>query len=722
MDWVNPAALFGALFALLMALSFIILRYYLKRFRFNEARFEAAALGSDAVIWDTEEPYGFYYVSDSWYERMGYGPGEVSGQQSIWWDLIHPDDAPKAQVAKEEHLKGATPFYKTEYRMRKKDGDYIWFEVRGKAIKEKDGRLRRFAGSMIDITEKKNYELRLHESYHELKSGEENYRLIIDAVNDGIWEMDYDKGDLYLSPRLKEMLGCEDGPDMNLQMLFQMLHPEDRNRLRMAAMRHIRYRTDNFQVEYRLRQNNGKYNWYLGRGKALFNEQGEVYRLAGSNTDIHQLKIVQEELHSLAYYDSLSGLPNRLFMLEELDRFSKSPEGEAAIFFIDMDNFKFINDTLGHKSGDKLIRQVSQKLTTLLPSGGKLFRLGGDEFVYFIKNLKNRNDVNGIAETIIRKFKQPIRINSSNLYVSVSIGIACYPEDGRDTEELLKNADVAMYKSKKAGKGIYTVYNKTMHSALSERMNIDKHLRNALDHDEFLLHYQPQMNLLTGQIDGFEALLRWHNPELGLVSPMMFIPVAEDNRVIIPIGEWALITACAFMKGMHDKGYADCRISVNISVIQLVQEDFVTTVLEILEDTGLAPQYLELEITESIFMESYEPIIDKLEILRSLGVRIALDDFGTGYSSLSYLKQLPISTLKIDKAFIDNLPEETKNCSLTEAIIAIGHKMGLEVVAEGVETYKQLAYLKDSGCDLIQGYFLSRPVTEDEAEALLQRY
>ncbi|GIP24197.1 GGDEF and EAL domain-containing protein [Paenibacillus sp. J22TS3] len=722
MDWAGPAALFGAAFVLLLAIGFIVLRYYLRRLRFNEKRFEAAALGSDAVIWDTVDPFGHYYVSDSWYERMGYAPGEVSGHQDKWWDLIHPEDAPKVAKARDEHLKGLTPFYKTEYRMRKKNGDYIWFEVRGKAIRQSDGRILRFAGSMVDITEKKNYELRLTQSYNELKASEENYRLIVDAVNDGIWEMDYEKGHLYLSQRLKEMLGFADRPEMNMQLLFQKIHPEDRGRVRSAALRHIRQRTEHFQVEYRLRQDNGIYNWYLGRGKALFNEQGQVYRLAGSNTDIHRMKQVHEELHTLAYYDSLSGLPNRLFMLEELDRFFRSPEGEAAVFFIDMDNFKFINDTLGHKSGDKLIRQVSQRLASLLPAEGILFRLGGDEFVYFLKGLESRSAVLGIAENVIRKFKQPIRINSSNLYASVSIGVACYPEDGQDTEELLKNADVAMYRSKKAGKGLCTMYDKTMQSALLERMNIDKHLRNALDHDEFILQYQPQMNMVTGQIDGFEALLRWHNRELGKVPPGLFIPVAEDSRVIIPIGEWALITACAFMKAMHDKGYPECRISVNISVIQLVQEEFVTTVLDILEDTGLAPQFLELEITESIFMESYEPIIDKLEILKSLGVRIALDDFGTGYSSLSYLKQLPISTLKIDKAFIDNLPEENKNRSLTEAIIAIGHKMGLEVVAEGVESYKQLSYLKDSGCDLIQGYFLSRPVNEDEVEALLQRY
>ncbi|MNH91143.1 Phytochrome-like protein cph2 [compost metagenome] len=722
MDRINLIALLSIVFALVVASGLLVLRYHIKRLHINEERFRVSAKGSGAVIWDTLIPSGMYYVSDSWYELMGYSIGEVEGRLEVWEQLVHPEDISEVRRARQEHLEGRTPFYYTEYRMRKKDGDYIWFAVRGKATGGADGRHIRFAGSMIDITEKKLYELRLQQSYNELKTSEENYRLLIDAVNDGIWEMDYEKQVLHLSPRLIDMLGCADQPDFSMRRLFQRIHPDDRGKLKLAALRHIKQKTDYFQAEYRLRQDSGRYNWYLGRGKALFNERGEVYRLAGSNTDIHKMKQVQEELHYLAYYDSLSGLPNRLYMLEDLDRFFRDPEGQAAIFFIDMDNFKFINDTLGHKSGDKLIRQVSQKLATLLPLEGMLYRLAGDEFVYFIKNVENKEAVLSIAANLIRKFKQPIRINSSNIYATVSIGVACYPEDGEDTEELLKNADVAMFRSKKAGKGVFTIYNRTMHSALAERMNIDKHLRNALDQDEFLLQYQPQMNVQTGRIIGFEALLRWHNPELGRVPPILFIPVAEDSRTIISIGEWAMIAACAFMREIHERGYPECRISVNISVIQMVQEDFVTMVLDILEDTGLAPQYLELEITESIFMESYEPIIHKLEVLRSLGVRIALDDFGTGYSSLSYLKQLPISTLKIDKGFIDNLPEEDKNRSLTEAMIEIGHKMGLEVVAEGVESYQQLAYLKDNGCDLIQGYFLSKPLDEDEVEALLLRY
>lgn len=722
MDWINLIGILNIVFVLVVALYLLVLRYHIKRLRMSEERFRVSTKGSGAVIWDTVFPGGVYYVSERWYEIMGYSFGEVDGRQEIWEQLVHPEDISEVRRARQEHLEGGTPVYNTEYRMRKKDGGYIWFSVRGQATRGANGRQIRFAGSMIDITEKKLYELRLQQSYDELKTSEENYRLLIDAVNDGIWEMDYEKKVLHLSPRLIDMLGCADQPDFSMRRLFQRIHPDDRGKLKLAALRHIKQRTDYFQAEYRLRQDSGRYNWYMGRGKALFNEQGEVYRLAGSNTDIHKMKQVQEELHYLAYYDSLSGLPNRLYMLEDLDRFFRDPEGQAAIFFIDMDNFKFINDTLGHKSGDMLIRLVSQKLATLLPLEGMLYRLAGDEFVYFTKNVVNKEAVLSIADNLIRKFKQPIRINSSNIYATVSIGIACYPEDGEDTEELLKNADVAMYRSKKAGKGVFTIYNRTMHSALAERMNIDKHLRNALDQNEFLLQYQPQMNVQTGRIIGFEALLRWHNPELGRVPPILFIPVAEDSRTIISIGEWAMITACAFMSGIHERGYSECRISVNISVIQMVQEDFITMVLDILEDTGLAPQYLELEITESIFMESYEPIIHKLEILRSLGVRIALDDFGTGYSSLSYLKQLPISTLKIDKGFIDNLPEEDKNRSLTEAMIEIGHKMGLEVVAEGVESYQQLAYLKDHGCDLIQGYFLSKPVDEDEVEALLLRY
>ncbi|MBP2001554.1 diguanylate cyclase (GGDEF)-like protein/PAS domain S-box-containing protein [Paenibacillus shirakamiensis] len=721
MNWVVGSFIFICVGLLGFLWTSYRLYQYKRRLHDSEERYHTASYGSDIIIWNMDIAKEKYYISDPWYALMGYVRGEFKGQLQSWRSLIHPEDRLSAEVARAAHMTGNQAIYRAEYRMRKKDGEYLWFEVRGKAIRDKYGTPLRMAGSIMDITASREKAVLLQLSHDEMKRKEEYHNLVLGVSNDGVWELNIEDRRIYLSPRLQDMLGYESLHYIDTDSLTKYIHPDDEEAIRTAAQQYFTNSSEYFQCEYRMRKAGGKYTWFLARGRGIFDENGKATRMAGSNTDIDELKKVQEQLQLLAYNDTLSGLPNRLYMLEELDRFFRQPEGGIAVFFIDMDNFKFINDTLGHKSGDQLIRLVSQRLSTYLPHEGMLFRWGGDEFVYLLK-MTSCDNAKNIAEHIIRQFKQPILLNENQLHVSVSIGIATYPEDGNSAEELLKNADLAMYRSKRAGKGIYTLYDRSMHEDLTQRMLMDKHLRTALDQDEFSLYYQPQLSFETGQIVGFEALLRWSSPELGNVPPNLFVPVAEDNRLIISIGEWVMITACAFMKDLHNKGYTECRISVNISVIQMAQDDFISTVLDILEDTGLAPSFLELEITESIFMDSYEIIIYKLEILRSLGVRIALDDFGTGYSSLSYLKQLPISTLKIDKSFIDNLPDESKNRSLTEAIIVMGHKLGLEIVAEGVESYKQLAFLKESGCDHIQGYFLSRPVEESQVPVLMEKY
>ncbi|QQZ62965.1 EAL domain-containing protein [Paenibacillus sonchi] len=418
--------------------------------------------------------------------------------------------------------------------------------------------------------------------------------------------------------------------------------------------------------------------------------------------------------------DSLSSLPNRILLLDTMESYFHRPGGKAALLFVDTDNFKYINDTLGHKSGDILIRQASERLQSVMREGDMLSRLGGDEFVVFIKDVEDRAEVLNLAESILRSFRRSFLIGESNLYISVSIGISFYPEDGETTEEILMNADVAMYRAKEEGKNTFVVYDKSMHMLFNERMNIEKHLRSAMNNNEFELHYQPQVEIKTGLITGFEALIRWNSPVLGFVSPLSFIKIAEDSRLIIYIGEWVLREASAFMKSMNDRTGLPYKISVNISIIQLLQDDFVDIVLDSLEESGLAPNCLELEITESIFMESFENTVSKLEFLKSRGIRIALDDFGTGYSSLSYLQQLPISTLKMDKIFIDSLADQVYSQSFVQTIIILGHKMGLEVVAEGVEDADQLAFLKEADCDKVQGYLISRPVPQRGVIELLE--
>lgn len=585
----------------------------------SERRFRLASEGSGAYMWELDWDSGFYKLSDRWYEVMGYTEAVINSFEGGVLSIIHPDDQESARKARQAHLTGLTPIYETEYRMRTGEGEYIWFEVRGKSIVDPKDQIVLFLGSLIDISKRKQAEFNLNNSYREL-------------------EVTYEQ----LSATQQEIVGQYD-------MLLEN----------------------------------------------------------------------QKNMHRLAYVDSLSNLPNRLSLLETMESYFRRTGGSAALLFVDMDNFKYINDTLGHKSGDILIRKASERLQSVVRETDMLSRLGGDEFVIFLKDIESRVDVLNLAEDIMRAFRKSFLIGESNLYVSSSIGISFYPEDGETTEEILKNADVAMYRAKEEGKSTYVVYDKSMHTAFNDRMNIEKHLRSAMNNNEFELHYQPQVQMETGLISGFEALIRWNSPVLGFVSPLSFIKIAEDSRLIIYIGEWVLREACKFMNSIHQRTGIPYKISVNISIIQLLQDDFVEIVLDSLEESGLAASSLELEITESIFMESFGSTVSKLEFLQSRGIRIALDDFGTGYSSLSYLQQLPISTLKMDKIFIDSLADKAFSESFVQTIIILGHKMGLDVVAEGVEHASQWAFLREAHCDKVQGYLISRPVPQRQVMELL---
>ncbi|MEK4848575.1 EAL domain-containing protein [Paenibacillus sp. FSL H7-0756] len=585
----------------------------------SERRFRLASEGSGAYMWELDWDSGFYKLSDRWYEVMGYTEAEINSFEGGVLSIIHPDDQESARKARQEHLTGLAPIYETEYRMRTGQGEYIWFEVRGKAIVDPKDQIVLFLGSLIDISKRKQAEFKLNNSYQELEATYEQ-----------------------LTATQQEIVGQYD-------MLLEN----------------------------------------------------------------------QKNMHRLAYMDSLSNLPNRLSLLETMESYFRRTGGSAALLFVDMDNFKYINDTLGHKSGDILIRKASERLQSVVRRADMLSRLGGDEFVIFLKDIESRVDVLNLAEDIMRAFRKSFLIGESNLYVSSSIGISFYPEDGETTEEILKNADVAMYRAKEEGKSTYVVYDKSMHTAFNDRMNIEKHLRSAMNNNEFELHYQPQVQMETGLISGFEALIRWNSPVLGFVSPLTFIKIAEDSRLIIYIGEWVLREACKFMNSIHQRTGIPYKISVNISIIQLLQDDFVEIVLDSLEESGLAASSLELEITESVFMESFGSTVSKLEFLKSRGIRIALDDFGTGYSSLSYLQQLPISTLKMDKIFIDSLADKAFSESFVQTIIILGHKMGLDVVAEGVEDASQWAFLQEAHCDKVQGYLISRPVPQRQVMELL---
>ncbi|WP_438433811.1 ABC transporter substrate binding protein [Gorillibacterium sp. sgz500922] len=627
---IGTVAAFAVLLLFIAILLFYVdqVRRIRRKLEQSNERFALATNGSAAVIWDLDMMKQQYYFSEIWYELLGYERGELDEERGGWREIIHPDDRPVEARNKREHLNGKTPYYFCEYRLLSKAGIYKWFQVKGKVLRDDHGVPIRFAGSMTDVSDRKDFEVRLQDSYQELESTYEE----LTAVQAELLEQ-YNK---------------------------------------------------------------------LVENQTMLIRSEEKYR-------------------ELAYNDTLSGLPNKRSLIEALARFTEeNKRAAAALLFLDLDNFKYINDTMGHSIGDQLLAAFSERIAGLAGPRQDHYRFGGDEYVIFMRDIASKQEALDLAERLLQAVKEPFVLHGSLLHVSVSIGIACFPENGTTADELLQKADVAMYRAKEAGKAGYVLYEQEMQHVFDERMRIERHLRDAMGRNELKLYYQPIADIASGEVWGFEALLRWDSPELGFVSPLTFVGVAEDCRLIIPIGEWVLTSACRFMTSLHETGHRPYIVSVNISLIQLIQEDFLEMVGKVLTHTGLDPSRLQLEITESIFMESFEAIMNKLEFLQQLGVRIALDDFGTGYSSLSYLKQLPITSLKIDKSFIDALGGEHSGEPLAQSIVSIGHNLGLEVTAEGVETGAQLEDLKRMNCDKIQGYYISKPIPEERVPIWIQ--
>jgi polar amino acid transport system substrate-binding protein len=430
-----------------------------------------------------------------------------------------------------------------------------------------------------------------------------------------------------------------------------------------------------------------------------------------------------ETISNLTFYDVLTALPNKLQFADRLnheiaDCFRDNEK--LAVLIFDIDKFESVNNALGHSAGDQFLKHVAAKITSHLDDNEIVCRLAEDRFAILLPNNPHETYAIRTSIRLLEMMKQPWNIDDYSLYMTASLGIAFYPNDGADSETLLKNALSAMIKSKKSGRGNYQLYDSSTESKLLDLIELDNYMHQALDNNEFVLHYQPQVDISTGKIIGAEALIRWNSPKLGMISPASFIPLAEENCLIVPIGDWVLRTACIQNKKWMDMGLDPIFIAVNISAAQISQSDFIEKLSRILEETKLDPKYLELEITESIAMEDTEARIKILETLRDMGLRIAIDDFGTGYSSLSYLRRFHITTLKIDQSFTRELASNAKDSAIVSTILAIGENLNLTVTAEGVETIEQLDILREKKCDTMQGYLFSRPVPSDDFEGLLR--
>ncbi|GEM_PF-498088 len=458
--------------------------------------------------------------------------------------------------------------------------------------------------------------------------------------------------------------------------------------------------------------------WHPIRGP-----DGAVSGVLGVAWDATERRRAAEQLHYLAHYDHLTGLPNRLQFSACLERAlveARRDERLVGLLFLDLDRFKQTNDTLGHEFGDALLKAVGDRIRGQLRPGDTLARLGGDEFAIILPGLAHIDGATGTAYALLELFSRPFTVSGREVHITASIGITIYPFDERDIDGLLKNADAAMYRAKEQGRNTYRLYTADLRVRLAQRMRLETDLRRALERGEFTLHYQPQVDLGGGEVIGAEALLRWRHPELGLVSPGDFIPVAEDTGLILPLGEWVVREACRQACAWRAAGLEPGTVTVNVSARQLRHDGLVTVVRQVLDETGLEPARLGLELTESLLMEGVDRNVRAMEALHALGVHFSIDDFGTGYSSLSYLSRLPLHTLKIDRAFVHGVPAEHGHAAIARAVIQLAHALGLAVIAEGVETASELQFLRAQGCDAMQGYYFSKPLPARDFEALLR--
>jgi diguanylate cyclase (GGDEF)-like protein/PAS domain S-box-containing protein len=576
------------------------------------------------------------------------------------------------------------------------------------AIALENAQLYRYAEQ--EILERKRAEAALRES-------EERYALAVRGANDGIWDWDLKTNRVYYSPRWKAMLGYEESAiSQSIDEWISRVHPEDVEHLKVALQAHIEGTSEQLDLEYRIQHKDGTYRWILCRGLTVRDASGKAYRLAGSQSDITDRKYAEEKLLHDAFYDLLTGLPNRALFKDHLglavERVKRKPDYRFAVLFLDLDRFKDVNDTLGHGVGDELLASVARKLEKRMRSTDTVARFGGDEFVILIEDFQEDENAIQLAEWIIKELAEPFKIKHRDVFINASIGIVLSSVSYKHGDEVLRDADIAMYNAKSKGKGRYEVFTPSMREDLLNRTEMEHDLRRAIDNNELYIHYQTIVSLQNEQVVGVEALVRWKHPRRGFIPPNDFIPLAEETDLITQIDRWVMRQACLQLQEWRAKipGAHDLTVSVNLSSKDISKPDLIEYIKSVLEESGLQPCDLKLEITESAILENTDLTSQTFDRLRDLGVQLQIDDFGTGYSALSYLSNFPIDALKIDQSFIRSMAEDDNNTKIVQAILMLSDRLDVGVIAEGIENEKLFLWLKDLGCEYGQGYYISRPL------------
>lgn len=600
---------------------------------------------------------------------------------------------------------------------RRKDGELYYEEKTISPVKDEKGDITYFVSTGKDITQRVRAMEALRESEVRLENAQRIARL-------GNWDWNILTNEIRWSDEVYRIFGLVPKQiDATYEAFLSAVHPDDRDFV-IESINRALHEDHPYNLHHRIVLPNGDERIVHEQAEVSLDEYGKAVRMVVTVQDVTEYRLTQERLNYLAHYDILTGLPNRLLLQDRLRQVMLDADRNdriVAVMFLDLDHFKIINDTLGHEVGDELLKAVAERLKLCIRASDTIARLGGDEFTAIVADVVQIDDVIHVATKIIDSLVPPFDIGGSELFVGISIGITLYPLDDNNPDSLLRNADTAMYRAKELGRNTFQFYTADLNRRSAKRLALETALRYALERDEFLLHFQPQLNLHTGRFIGAEALIRWRHPEMDIVLPLEFIPLAEETGLIVPIGEWALRTACAQAQAWCEAGLSDFRVAVNLSNRQLQNRSLLEMVIKILKETRLAPHHLDLELTESLLMHNRKETLSDMEELHSRGVVFTIDDFGTGYSSLSYLKRFSIDTLKIDRSFVQGIPDDPDDVEITQAIIAMARGLGINVIAEGVETIKQIDFLRTHNCDTIQGYYVSKPAPAERITEMMQR-